>query len=76
MTKKSCTGGSAFDESAGFRHMKFKLAHSQTWTSTFVCQTFCQAPLGLNYLPSNTTPGHIRLTKLSGCGEKLWEYTC
>lgn len=36
---------------------------------------FCQAPLDLNYLPSNTTPGYIRPTMLSGCGEKLWEYT-
>lgn len=75
MTTNSCTEGSTFDESVGFRHMKFKPAHSQSWTSTFVRRTFCQAPLDLNYLPSNTTPGYIRPTMLSGCGEKLWEYT-
>lgn len=56
MTTNSCR----CDENRGFRHMKFKPAHSQSWTSTFVRQTFCQTPLDLNYLPSNTTPGHIR----------------
>lgn len=45
MTTNSCTEGTTLDESAGFRLLKFKPAHSQTWTSTFVCQTFLSSSI-------------------------------